>query len=116
MTDLSYDIHRQGIVIDGNPPKDELDHAGKLIVHHQLPVVHGDPGFRIAETVNNVGPCQRRQQCGEGLFMAGLRIRDLVVALPTGDLTGQFIIARHLGYTCINHGGFRISHYGGSES
>jgi hypothetical protein len=48
--------------------------------------------------------------------MAGLRIGDLVVALPTGSLTWQFIIARHLGYAGIDHGGFRISHHGGPKS
>ena len=73
------------LVVDADAADDVLDHARDLVVHDELRAVEGDARFDHPRTVDQVGPCQRCREAGEGLLVTGLRVTELGVRLQPGD-------------------------------
>ena len=88
----------------GMPADAVLDHPRELVVHDELPAVEGDARFDHPRPVDQVGPCQRCQDAGEGLLVTGLRVTELRVRLQPGHEARDQVASRHLGDGGADHG------------
>lgn len=74
---LSNDIDGQGLLGNRDSVDHVFDHSGELVVHDKLTVIKGYPGFEHAQSVNQVGTCQRRKQTGQCFLVGSLSIGKL---------------------------------------
>ena len=115
-TDLGDDVHRQRLVGHRDPRHAVLDHARELGVHDELRVIDGDARLQHPQPVDQVGPCQRRQQAGDRLLMAGLGVRHFGIALRTRHPAGQQVEAREAGDPGADHRALGAAHRGAGEA
>ena len=87
-----------------------LDHARELVVHDELAAIEGDARLDHPRTVDQVGPCQRCHEAGEGLLVPDLGVTELGVCLQPGDEARQQVAPRHLGHGGADHGELGRAH------
>ena len=93
--------------LTGMPCDHVLDHPGDLVVHDELPAIEGDARLDHPRTVDQVGPCQRCHESGEGLLVPDLGVTELRVRLQPGDEARQQVAPRQLSHRGADEGDLR---------